>query len=520
MDSEFVLAGYEIAELIGFGPTGEVWRAREVATGETVALKRLRPQAMAVVDQLRREAEEVAAAGGDHVLAVREVVVTDRDVVLVLPIATGGSLADLIERRGPLHPGETVTVFAPLAGAMAALHERGLVHGDLTPANILLDADGRPMLADWGIAVALDTALAATDGTADYLDPDVLTGGTPSSAGDVYSLAACAFAALAGRPPRIGRDRLAAFCPDAPTELIDTVEAGLAADLSRRSGAAEFAAGLLAATAAEPVAQRRSVRRPEPPTRRPETPRRPESSQRRPEPPPRRPNAAGPAAPARRSGRLTPASDRAAEERRRLPTIGRVAVAGIFAFGLSVLAGAAWSHLHPRAVDPTSQASPRSVTASTVAPVGLRSPRPSPTPSGATAPTPTPVATSSAAVWRGIVGYLESTRARAFATGQVSLLDAVYTADAPDLAADRASVRALHARGLRASGFAATVTDVTVQKQTATAATLQVVDRLAAYRLVAADGSVVGSGRGRPAQAFTMVLADTSRGWRVSQVVP
>ncbi|TAL15904.1 MAG: serine/threonine protein kinase, partial [Frankiales bacterium] len=178
------LPGFDVQCLLGFGATGEVWRAVELATGETVALKRLREGADA--DALRREAALLAGLDTPYVVRLRAVVGS----VLVLDHAAGGSLAALLARRGALDPGEVVTIAAPLAQALAAAHARGLVHGDLTPANVLFTADGMPLLSDLGLARLAGQRLATVDGTAEYVDPAVAAGGEPDAAADVWALAA------------------------------------------------------------------------------------------------------------------------------------------------------------------------------------------------------------------------------------------------------------------------------------------------------------------------------------------
>ncbi len=108
--------GFDAVELLGYGSQGEVWLAREHATGEPVALKRLLAGAdLAARDRLRREAAVLAGVDHPHVLRLRSVVGAGPDLVLVLDLATGGSLARLLATRGRLSPGEVVTVAVPLA---------------------------------------------------------------------------------------------------------------------------------------------------------------------------------------------------------------------------------------------------------------------------------------------------------------------------------------------------------------------------------------------------------------------
>ncbi|MBV9871948.1 MAG: serine/threonine protein kinase, partial [Frankiaceae bacterium] len=181
----FELQGYVVEELIGFGGTGEVWRAKEAGTGETVALKRLRARGVRAAERLRREAGMLAAVAGPHVIGVRRLLVDDDEAVMVLDYAAGGSFADVLTTRGRLPTPEVVTVIAPISAALAAAHSRDLVHGDLTPANILFTDDGRPLLADFGVARAMDATSKPIEATVDYIDPMVAAGAQPSPASDV-----------------------------------------------------------------------------------------------------------------------------------------------------------------------------------------------------------------------------------------------------------------------------------------------------------------------------------------------
>src|SRR3712207_899361 len=101
----------------------------------------------------------------------------------------------LLTRRGRLRPGEVVTALAPVAAALAHAHERGVVHGDLSPGNVVFTAEGRPVLTDLGVARVLGEE-AAREVTPAYVDPTVARGGAPGPASDVFGVAAAAFHAL------------------------------------------------------------------------------------------------------------------------------------------------------------------------------------------------------------------------------------------------------------------------------------------------------------------------------------
>jgi serine/threonine protein kinase len=129
--------GYDVDHLIGYGAAGEVWLARELATGDVVALKRVRvAQDLEARDRIRREAAMLAALEHPHLVRLRTVVTLAEELVLVLDHASGGSLAGVLAARGSLRAGEVVTMATPVAEALAAVHARGVVHGDVTPANV------------------------------------------------------------------------------------------------------------------------------------------------------------------------------------------------------------------------------------------------------------------------------------------------------------------------------------------------------------------------------------------------
>src|SRR3954447_20344567 len=260
--------GYTLQELLGRGGSGEVWRAVPRAGGAPVAVKVL------VAGDPERQAREAALLGEldhPHLVGLREVVHQPRRggpprVALVLDLLPGGSLAALLARRGRLRPGEVVTAIAPVAAALAHAHENGVVHGDLSPGNIVFTAEGRPVLTDLGVARVLGEA-AAVEVTPAYVDPTVARGGAPGPASDVFGIGAAPFHALTGVPPwnaarpadtlavaaEGGLPDLDELAPEAPAELREVVIRGLAADPHERGSAAAFALDLRHACRPEPV---------------------------------------------------------------------------------------------------------------------------------------------------------------------------------------------------------------------------------------------------------------------------
>lgn len=252
--------GYLLHELVGEGATATVWRGEATGSpGRVLAIKQVGVTADAdAVAAVRREAEALARLSHPSVLQVVDVVDTPDGAALVTPYATGGSLATrLAGTSGGLDPVEVADLGARIASALAAAHTAGVIHRDVKPANVLFDAEGQPLLGDFG------TALLAGEhhevvGTAEYLDPTVVTGRTADAASDLYGLGVTLYEALAGVPPYAGstpRQTLAAADRGrhvalrdlvvAPVGLTSAIEAAMARDPANRpSGAHELAARL------------------------------------------------------------------------------------------------------------------------------------------------------------------------------------------------------------------------------------------------------------------------------------
>lgn len=480
------LPGYDTVELLGYGSGGEVWLARERATGLPVALKRLPAGAdLATRDRLRREAAVLAGLDHPHVVRLRSVHGDGDDLVLVLDLAAGGSLARLLATRGVLPAAEVVTILVPLAQALAAVHAMGLVHGDVTPANVLFATDGRPMLSDLGIARLLGSPVAEVGGTAGYLDPAVVAGAEPGPSSDVHGLAATCLAALTGCPPYDGGGRRLPVPPPGTTALIDVLERALTPDPAYRPSAEELAVAVFDTAPAEPVRLDGSAARVRgvgprtvpvalPPTHQAAA----------------RVAVAEPEPVRARRFRRRPASlSRVpgwARGRSRALAAGAVAV---LALGLAAAAGTAWSGTDDGA------------------PAASRSPR-----AGGSEGLP-------AAGWASTLAALDEDRSRAFAAGDPGLLRSVYAPGGPALGRDAAVLRRLTDAGLRAEGLRLAATRVAVQERSAGQVRLAVTDVMPGYRLVDEGGAVVERRPGRGSRAWTVVLARDGAAWRVYDVV-
>ncbi|HEX3002957.1 MAG TPA: serine/threonine-protein kinase, partial [Angustibacter sp.] len=249
--------GYDLLEPLGRGATSVVWRARAdprtgpAAGGVDVAVK--------IVDAGPDAERELAVLSGvrhPHLLELREVVALDGErLAIVTDLLEGGTLASVVAARGRLRPGEVVTVLVPLAQALGALHATAVLHGDLAPGNVLFTAAGRPALTDLGTTRITGEARQEVYGTAGFVDPEVLIGGEPTAASDVYGLGALGWLALTGAPPPspVHRPPLRELAPRAPQALVDAIESAVDPDPAGRPAALDWARTLHAATPAEPV---------------------------------------------------------------------------------------------------------------------------------------------------------------------------------------------------------------------------------------------------------------------------
>jgi hypothetical protein len=514
-----VVPGYTLEALLGRGGSGEVWRAVPRRGGPPVAVKVL------VAGDPARQAREAALLGEldhPHLVRLLEVVHQPRRggavrVALVLELLAGGSLAALLARRGRLRPGEVVTAIAPVAAALAHAHEHGVVHGDLSPGNIVFSAEGRPVLTDLGVARVLGES-AAAEVTPPYVDPTVARGGAPGPASDVFGIAAAAFHALTGVAPwnaatpadtlTVAADGqlpdLAELAPDAPAELLAVVSRGLSADPHDRGTAAAFALDLRHACRPEPV------RLPVDGVpdadlaltgRGPRTELTHQVPGRRPRP---APTIAGPVG--RRAAWRAAAGEWWGARSRR--TSGRVVALGLV---LAALVTAGWLGLRwTGGTDDATGGSDASVAAATTA---LSTP--STGAPAATVAAPPVESPDSLEGWRTVVTELYERRAAAFARAAVDGLDDVYAPGSAQLSADRQYVTALAGAGQALRGFTPVVDEVTAAAVDGDGAELTLVDRLPDYAVVAGD-RVLRPVTGRGAAEVRMVVVRTPEGWRIS----
>lgn len=530
--------GYVADALIGAGGDGEVWRGRDSRTGDVVALKRVAPGSPRA-DRLVREAEALSRFTDPNVVRLIDVVQDLTGPVLVLEYAGGGSLTDLLRRRGRLTPAETVAALAPIADGLAHAHACGIAHGDVSPGNVLLRRDGSPVLADLGSASADGDRPSTTAGTDGFVDHRVRGGHPATPESDVFGLAAVAAWAMTGGLLGAEPDCADAFLRAArdagiASAAVTAIVTGLRHDPETRPTAASMARALRTAepaatldltvnvsSVALPVAQvpvtagqkngpdrfgaevdggRHRIGRAE----RPEGAARPTNAPR---------SERGPRdAWFRRRRALRPAGERA-------PRSPVVRGAGLAVIGLAIAVGGglAWgansSIEHPA---PTSARTPTAKPADAsqhAVPAPRKTQRAENTQQAPKQPE------ASSAAWTRIVEDLYARRAHAVSSADPTELAGLYTSDSEVGAADVARAKQMRAAGYRAEGFTPTVISVAPRGTATGAARVRVVDELPSYRLIA-DSTVVSVHPARPTRPWNLTLKRAGSGWKIATLEP
>jgi serine/threonine-protein kinase len=201
-----VIAGHRIERLVGRGGMGVVYEAVDESLDRTVALKLIAPELAAEPGfRGRFMTESRVAASLDHpnVVPIYRAGEDGGILFLAMRFVAGDDLRTLVARDGPLEPARAAAVIAQVAGALAAAHERGLVHRDVKPANVLVTADNHCYLTDFGLVKDLAATTGATRtgevlGTLDYVAPERIQGGGTGPWTDVYALGCVLFFTLTG----------------------------------------------------------------------------------------------------------------------------------------------------------------------------------------------------------------------------------------------------------------------------------------------------------------------------------
>jgi hypothetical protein len=492
-----VVPGLVLDVELGRGRFGPVWRAVDLGTGEPVAVRVGRPAGG--VEAVAREGALLRRLHHENVAGLRSVVDLPGSAshpgagvparAVVVDLVPGGSLAALLARRGPLPSGEVATVAVGVARALAYLHAHGFVHGRLSLRDVLFDTQGRPVVADVGVASLL-APVAGNAGTPSYPSPadDVLALGrllrdALVPGGPLDGLVADCLAADPARRPTPDRvAQLAArFVPPRPVDLSAAAPAGAApAPAHALSGPSPAPAMTPAPAPAVPGWRPLPGRPPSPP---------PAPATHLAHPVAVPPAPARPPQPVRVPGPARGPADADHLGTRRLVVAGGVvlAVAGLVAAALALALRTG----------------------------GGDGPPPATTALGPSAsPSATPLSEVAA-----VVGRLAAARAAAFSSASEDALGGV---DAPGSAAldqDRAFVRRLHAAGVRLEGLRFTVGDVGLVAATDDGVTVEARVAASAYRQVRPDGTVARTVAAQEPRRVQLTLVRVGDAWRVSAVV-
>jgi len=247
---------YEVTGRLGAGGFAVVYLVRDVHLKRKLAVKVLSPDLITshtTLERFRREAATVAQLSHPHIVPLHFVGQKDDLVYLAMEAIDGGSLADRLERERQLPINDAARIFGEVASALAHAHNRGVVHRDVKPQNVLLDSEsGRALLTDFGIARTTDggslTASGIVVGTMAYLSPEQVSGEPADHRADIYALGVMAYEMLAGRAPFTGATPTAVMMKrlagppeplrgvrrEVPAALASLVDACLAADPNER----------------------------------------------------------------------------------------------------------------------------------------------------------------------------------------------------------------------------------------------------------------------------------------------
>ncbi|HPF60604.1 MAG TPA: serine/threonine-protein kinase [Gemmatimonadales bacterium] len=238
---------------LGRGGMGTVWLARDVRLDRLVAIKVLHPDLAAdpvARERFVAEARTAARLAHPHVVPVFAVEAAHDPPLIVMALVDGETAAARLARRGALPAAEVERILREIAWALGYAHAAGVVHRDLTLANILLEREtGRALLADFGLAVAREAPDGSpVFGTPGYLAPELIRGELADARSDLYALGVVGYTLLAGRPPFRGDstgevlarhlvaapDPLGPQAAGAPRRLVELIETCLAKEPAQR----------------------------------------------------------------------------------------------------------------------------------------------------------------------------------------------------------------------------------------------------------------------------------------------
>ena len=269
--------GHEVLEELGRGGMGIVYRAREVVLGRDVALKVLPPHLpdrAAARERFLRGAQAMARLDHPNIATVYRVGEWRDSPYFTMQLLPGGTLGDLLARRGRLSWKEAAAITAQIARALHEAHRQGVVHRDIKPANLMFDEAGRPVVTDFGIARLMDSAGITTTGmalgTLEYMSPEQVQGTPADGRSDLYALGVVLYHMVCGAPPFAGETPFSvafkhvnetppapeAHCPDIPAWASAVILRAMAKDPDERlQTGEEIAQALEGRIAPEPTVE-------------------------------------------------------------------------------------------------------------------------------------------------------------------------------------------------------------------------------------------------------------------------
>jgi uncharacterized RDD family membrane protein YckC/predicted Ser/Thr protein kinase len=225
---------FEIVSEIGKGGMGMVYLARDVSLDREVALKLLSPlltREQQMVDRFVREARAQARISHPNITQIYFIGQEGECHFFAMELVHGKTLAEALEDRGAMPWEEALGYIRQAAKGLAAAHERGVVHHDVKPSNMILTEDGLVKIADFGLAKRIErdsriTGTGVITGTPAYMSPEQGRGNETDHRSDIYSLGASLFHLIAGRPPFMGDSPVGTIVQQItqpPPKLIDVV---------------------------------------------------------------------------------------------------------------------------------------------------------------------------------------------------------------------------------------------------------------------------------------------------------
>ncbi|HLB63110.1 MAG TPA: Stk1 family PASTA domain-containing Ser/Thr kinase [Actinomycetota bacterium] len=207
---------YHVVERVASGGMGEVYRAHDAVLAREVAIKVLHRSLAGdpgFVERFRREARAAAGLTHPNIVAVYDWGAVEGIYFMIMQFVRGASLREILNANGRLEPAQAADVLLQVLSALEHAHRQGIVHRDMKPENVIVDHEGRALVADFGLARAYADARATqvgtVTGTAQYLAPEQIRGEPADPRSDLYSLGVLAYEVLTGRLPFSGETAMA-----------------------------------------------------------------------------------------------------------------------------------------------------------------------------------------------------------------------------------------------------------------------------------------------------------------------